>query len=70
MVLITGDNTLRKLALKEKMDVHGVLWIPDEFVNSGCITPQTAIDSLEKILNSWGRLPEDECERLREKWLN
>lgn len=67
-VLITGDNTLRKLALKEKMDVHGVLWILDEFVNSGCITPQTAIDSLDKILNLGGRLPFDECEKFRRKW--
>jgi rRNA-processing protein FCF1 len=67
-VLITGDNTLRNLALKNKIDVHGVLWILDEFVNSGCITPQTAIDSLDKILNSGGRLPYEECEKMKRKW--
>jgi len=29
--LLTGDGGLRRLALDEKLDVHGVLWVFDQF---------------------------------------
>ena len=68
LILITGDNTLRKLAIKEKVKVHGILWVLDEFVNSGCLSPGEAIDSLNKILNLGGRLPEEECGKMVDGW--
>ncbi|WP_052300881.1 hypothetical protein [Methanoplanus limicola] len=67
--MITGDNLLRKTAQRNGVNVHGILWILDEFVIAGCISSQKALKSLEKIIKAGGRLPYEECEKLRKKWV-
>jgi predicted nucleic acid-binding protein len=68
--LVTSDNTLRKFAKKQKIDVHGHLWVFDALLEHSCITPQTAIAKLDelKIINSKLNLPEKECKARIEKW--
>jgi predicted nucleic acid-binding protein len=34
-VMLTGDGPLRELAMKHKMEVHGVLWVVDEIHKNG-----------------------------------
>ncbi|MEA2034002.1 MAG: type II toxin-antitoxin system VapC family toxin [Euryarchaeota archaeon] len=68
-VIITGDGALRKFASEKGILVHGTLWILDEFVEAGCLLPDEAADALNSILNSGGRLPLEECEKIIKKWL-
>jgi predicted nucleic acid-binding protein len=67
-VLLTGDGTLRKKALADKLEVKGTLWVMDELVASRMIVPLLAVQALTKILESGGFLPRAECIARIEKW--
>ena len=67
-VLLTNDDELRKAALHESVKVHGILWLLDELVAAGFLPGPVAADALQKILNSGGWLPEQECQRRLNKW--
>jgi predicted nucleic acid-binding protein len=41
--LLTGDRRLRILAEKHRVAVHGTLWILDEMVSQGILTPGQAL---------------------------
>ena len=66
-ILLTGDGSLRYIAKKNQMEVHGVLWITDGLEAAGVCDRV----SLIKALEAWRDdetvfLPDDEIEqRLR-----
>jgi len=66
--LITGDGLLRKCALKDGVDVKGILFILDELVNNELITPDTAAKKLQLLIKCGSRLPHNECETRLKKW--
>lgn len=67
-ILLTGDKTLRKFA-EEKLEVHGVLWVIDLFVNFQILAPKDAGICLELMLRDPNtRLPQDECIMRIKKW--
>lgn len=49
--LLTGDNGLRELAVTEKVDMHGVLWVFDQFAEDGEIDFAELYLALETIFN-------------------
>ena len=51
-----------------KIEVHGILWVLDQFVNHEFLSPKGAIIQLNKLMmiNSW--LPVYEAEKLIKKW--
>jgi predicted nucleic acid-binding protein len=65
-MILTGDNKLRKEAEKLGFEVHGVLWVLEEMVNTKLLEKEMAVDILEKLMrvNTW--LPVKECEKLIE----
>jgi predicted nucleic acid-binding protein len=69
--LVTSDNTLRKFAKTQKVEVHGHLWVFDALLLHNCITPQTAIDKLTELntINSKLNLPKKECDARIDKWI-
>ena len=67
-VLLTSDRSLRKSALKENVEVRGILWILDEMVNNNVFDKETATKSLNKILDGGSYLPKNECNKRFEKW--
>ena len=67
-VLLTGDGHLRKAAEKEKVPVHGTLWILDELVQRLIVSPRNAAQALEKMRARGSRLPRAECELRLKKW--
>jgi len=67
-VLLTGDAHLRKVAEKEKVPVHGTLWILDELVQKRIVTPRKAAQALEKMRAKGSRLPRAECEQRLKRW--
>ena len=66
--LLTGDNKLRKSAIKSGTIVSGILYVFDQLVEQNIITPQTACDKLNLLRGINHRLPDrDITERLR-RW--
>ena len=67
-VLMTGDGTLRRKALAEKMQVKGTLWVVDELVARDELSSSEALEALRKILESGSFLPQPDCRTRIEKW--
>ncbi len=67
-VLVTGDRTLKEAAQRDRLEVHGTLWLLDEMVTRGALTPAQAIDALQRIMQANARLPVLECEARLKIW--
>lgn len=67
-ILLTGDRRLRAQAAADGVEVHGVLWLLDEMVHHTVITPATAADGLQAMLDNAARLPKVECDRRLADW--
>lgn len=57
--LLTGDKALRELAQSEGVEVKGTLWIVEEMIHHGLITPPMARDAYNKMRDAGRRLPWD-----------
>jgi len=68
--ILSGDGPLRKVAKQLRYDIRGVLWIFDQLVNNGIVTPMEAASRLAAIRIKGARLPDDECERRIRQWMN
>jgi hypothetical protein len=69
--LITSDNTLRKFAQSNNIEVHGHLWVFDNLVNNEILTGITAIKKLEELCNVVNPklgLPKNECQKRIKIW--
>lgn len=49
--LLTSDNTLRKFARSNNMEVHGHFWIFDNLVDNGFLSGSRAISKLNELCN-------------------
>jgi predicted nucleic acid-binding protein len=61
--LLSGDGKLREIAIAEKVEVHGTLWLVAQMVNERVITPRQAAAAYAKMkqANRWP--PWDEVEK-------
>jgi predicted nucleic acid-binding protein len=66
--LLTGDAPLRKAAEKNKLDVHGILWLFDELLAAKMITKAKASEALQSLMGINKRLPKAECEKRLHLW--
>lgn len=69
--LITSDNTLRKFAIDQQLEVHGHLWVFDQMVEAATISPKRASEKLTElceIINPKLALPNHECSKRIRKW--
>lgn len=66
--LLTGDGKLRKQAIKEGIEVRGIIFIFDELLKQNLITFKIAIDRIEKLSLLNNRLPKKEIEKRIEYW--
>ncbi len=68
-ILLTGDGPLTKAAKKEKVECHGTIWVYDQLVAAGKITPdenKKAMDGLiQLVLEGKRRLPLEELRKRR-----
>ena len=68
-ILLTGDKPLTKAAKEEGVECHGTIWVYDQLVAAGKITPEEkriAMDGLiELVLAGKRRLPLDELRKRR-----
>lgn len=64
--LLTGDGRLRKQAMQDGIQVHGVLWLLDQLIAHGVTSGAAAAEGLRGMLLRGARLPHAECQiRLR-----
>jgi len=69
--LITSDNTLRKFAKANDLEVHGHLWVFDKLVDKSILTGKTAVDKLNELCNVVNPklgLPKNECQKRIKLW--
>lgn len=67
-ILLTGDGKLRKFSTKKGIEVHGIIYLFDEFLSNHIIDYQTAIKKIELLLSFNTRLPKKEIEKQIEEW--
>jgi predicted nucleic acid-binding protein len=66
--VLTGDNLLRKYCQKERLEVHGILWIFNLLVEKELIPRNLAFVKLELLISQNNRLPKDECNKRLNDW--
>ncbi len=62
--LLTGDGKLRKEALEQGVEVHGSLWVVEQFVKQEIVNKKRGIEFLDQLKGINDRLPLDEIDRL------
>lgn len=67
-LLLSGDGVVRKFSGVQKIEVHGILWLFDQFINSKLITKKTAHLQLKQLLKYNNRLPVEDCEKRLLAW--
>ncbi|MEX1139685.1 MAG: hypothetical protein WEB33_09930 [Bacteroidota bacterium] len=66
--LLSEDNALRKAATREKIDVHGTLWILDELIRRDLLSTTNALSALEMMISKRSWFPRGEIDKRRTKW--
>ncbi len=67
-MLLTGDGKLRKSAEKDKVEVHGTLWIFDELIKQNEIAKSIAAQKLKELMELNPRLPQKICKERIANW--
>ncbi len=62
--LLTGDRKLRNEAEDLKIEVHGSIWVINEFIEKEIVTKTKGVKLLEKLKLINTSLPHDEIDRL------
>jgi predicted nucleic acid-binding protein len=66
--LLTGDNALRKAALQEGVDVHGIIWLLDKMIQDKVISKAEGCRSLKLMTAGNQRLPHNDVMRRLADW--
>ena len=66
--MLTGDRRLRRYAEQQSIEVHGILFIFDEFVRYGVVSTTFAADRLEELFIINARLPQSEIRDRLRRW--
>ena len=62
--LLTCDNTLRKEAIEQGLDVHGSLWVIGQLIEKEIISKTRGVELYKQIKMVNTRLPHDEIDRI------
>lgn len=66
--ILSGDGVIRRIAGIQKIELHGVFWLLDKFLNGKLITKKQACQQLKKLMEYNKRLPLDECNKRISEW--
>jgi hypothetical protein len=66
--VLTGDNPLRKFCLKNELDVKGIIWLFDRFLELEVVGYEVAINQMNNLLSFNDRLPVADCEQRLKMW--
>jgi|APTNR8051073442_1049403.scaffolds.fasta_scaffold00323_32 predicted nucleic acid-binding protein len=67
-MVLTGDKLLRKACERQKLEVHGILWLFDRFLDAGLFDKNAAKNLLTELMqfNPW--LPKEACIKKLKEW--
>ena len=68
MLLLTGERLMRNYFRKQGMEVRGIIWLFDNFVEKELCSPTVAIKKMKELLIINPRLPKDECDKRLKNW--
>lgn len=66
--ILTGDGLLRKVSVAQKIEVHGIIWLLDRFLDMKLITKKKALSQLKQLVVYNKRLPTEDCEKRISDW--
>lgn len=66
--VLTGDGPLRKFCVSSQLDVKGILWLFDVFLQYKLIGHTTAVERMTFLLSFNDRLPKDDCLNRIKRW--
>lgn len=67
-VLLTGDGKLRKQASKDNLEIRGIIYLFDEFLNQNLISFEEAVEKIKQLRLLNNRLPKKEIEKRIDFW--
>jgi predicted nucleic acid-binding protein len=67
-MLLTGDGALRRVAEKQEIPVHGILWVLDEIISCGLLAKVEVRNKLIQLIEQNQRLPLHECQKRIKAW--
>lgn len=63
-VLLTGDQRLRRVAERHRVETHGILWLLDQLLEGGAVDPAILRDALRSLIRDPAvHLPAKEVQR-------
>jgi predicted nucleic acid-binding protein len=66
--ILTGDALLRKISSTQKIEIHGIFWLLDRFLEQELIGKKTALKRLKNLISYNKRLPPNECQKRLNLW--
>jgi rRNA maturation endonuclease Nob1 len=66
--ILTGDGVVRKISGVQKIEVHGMLWLFDRFIENKLVTKKVASAHLKQLMGYNSRLPKQDCEKRLAEW--
>ncbi|WP_025765356.1 PIN domain-containing protein [Dyadobacter tibetensis] len=66
--ILTNDNLLRKTCKNSQIEVHGILWLMDLFLQKDLCTKPGLCQALKRMMQGFNRLPINECTERLNKW--
>jgi rRNA-processing protein FCF1 len=66
--ILTNDNLLRKACKSNLVEVHGILWLMDLFLENGLCSKSMLFKALKHMMQGFNRLPVNECSERLDKW--
>lgn len=66
--VLSGDNPLRKFCEKQKLEVKGIIWLFDQFLELNLINHQIATQKMKELLSFNNRLPLHDCNERLKQW--
>jgi hypothetical protein len=68
-IVLSGDGPLRRFCESKKLDVRGIIWLFDTFLEKKLLNHQDAIEKMNRLLTFNSRLPRAECEKRKKDWI-
>jgi predicted nucleic acid-binding protein len=66
--VLTGDGHMRKVSGIQKIEVHGIFWLLDNFISNELINKKQACKQLKYLMEYNKRLRFEECEKRLAEW--
>ncbi len=67
-LVLSGDGPLRKFCQTKNLEVRGIIWLFDSFLETNLISLESAREKMTALLSINSRLPKELCEERIKSW--